>query len=169
MEIIIASAAALIALCSLFVAVWQGYVSRKHARLSVMPHLDLHIAVSEQAPFIGLSLENNGLGTARIRDIKISKLTNNEATIVVDNNSGWHDLLNAFDIKQTGVSWASISTDEAIPSGNEHHFLSIDKTSTELSDLKDKLRAMVDQMLIRVEYESLYSERKTLEWQRTKS
>jgi len=65
----IASAAAFIALCAFFVAIWQGYISRKHNRLSVRPKLDIHTLCIDNEPIV-IELRNYGLGPAIVKDIK---------------------------------------------------------------------------------------------------
>ena len=59
----------IIACSALFVAVQQAYLTRRHNRLSVKPHLTIDTKV-EQTSF-AVNLVNNGLGPAIIKDFKI--------------------------------------------------------------------------------------------------
>jgi hypothetical protein len=62
----IAFVAAAIAVCALGVSLWQGWLSRRHYRLSVLPHLDSIINTARTLPVLGISIRNNGLGPAVI-------------------------------------------------------------------------------------------------------
>jgi hypothetical protein len=69
-DTIIAMASAIIALAAFVVAVWQGYLTRKHDRLSVTPHLRIDTSVGA-AP-ICVTISNRGVGPAIIKSISIS-------------------------------------------------------------------------------------------------
>ena len=53
----------IIALCAMIVTIWQGVLTRKHNRLSVMPHIDFE---RDGAPgnLIHINLLNHGAGPA---------------------------------------------------------------------------------------------------------
>ena len=59
-----------IALCALFISVWQGYLSREHNRLSVMPQLAINLDWHFENKS-GLFVYNQGLGPARIKRVSI--------------------------------------------------------------------------------------------------
>lgn len=64
-----ALASGVIALCALGVSLYQAYLSRLHNRLSVMPHLALHV---EQSPGqYKIQLRNDGIGPAIITSASI--------------------------------------------------------------------------------------------------
>lgn len=61
-----------IALSAVGVAVWQGWVMRKHARLSVKPWLEFRWA-DENRPATGsLTLVNSGLGPAVVTKVRVA-------------------------------------------------------------------------------------------------
>ncbi|MEM0953191.1 MAG: hypothetical protein AAGI24_03530 [Pseudomonadota bacterium] len=165
MELYVAIAAAVIALCSLAVSIWQGYISRKHARLSVIPDIGIYFSISAYSEFVGIAIENNGLGTARIKSIQISNLeAKGSPETIVSDTSGWKDLLSVFELRNGRVRWASISPGEGIPSGEQHKLIEIPKNDPDLELLQSRLRAMVDSFGIRIEYESMYEEPSVFEW-----
>lgn len=61
-----------IAVVALFVAVWAGYSSRRHNRLSVRPELMQYSDASEDDLIFRLGVRNSGLGPARILSFGIT-------------------------------------------------------------------------------------------------
>lgn len=57
---------AIIALLALFVVIQQGYSSRKHNKLSVLPYLCDHLDRRQHDRYICFKVINKGLGTAKI-------------------------------------------------------------------------------------------------------
>ncbi len=167
-EIIISICASVIAMCALCVSIWQGILARKHARLSVEPHLDIHINFAKNADFNGVAFENNGLGTARVKEISIENHSNESNPIVIVNNElGWKDLLPSYGLKRDRIRWSSILPGEAIPSGAEHHLLYIPKDTVNADEIMEDFRNMMSSIKILVVYESMYGESKKLEWKKT--
>ncbi|MEO9523585.1 hypothetical protein [Marinobacter alexandrii] len=64
----ISIASVVIALSAMGVAIWQGYVSRKHNILSVRPRLQVHL---DGRNGIVLTLQNHGLGPAIVKGFSI--------------------------------------------------------------------------------------------------
>jgi hypothetical protein len=60
-------ASAFIALCALGLSVWQGLVARKHARLSVRPHLSHFSHGDGGSGVYTIEIVNNGIGPALIQ------------------------------------------------------------------------------------------------------
>jgi hypothetical protein len=62
-----------VALAALGVAIWQGWVQRKHARLSVKPVLDTYSRDVLESPSeeIGVWIKNTGLGPGRATEIRV--------------------------------------------------------------------------------------------------
>lgn len=71
----IEGAAVVIALCALGVSIWQGWVTRQHARLSVQPYLSIRKKINEERKHGALEIINSGLGTATIKRIVIKSLS----------------------------------------------------------------------------------------------
>ncbi len=68
-EWIVSFSSLLVAVVALVFSIWQGVVSRKHNRLSVMPYLDVYIPI--QSDKTGLFLRNTGSGLMLISSIEI--------------------------------------------------------------------------------------------------
>lgn len=66
----IAFASAVVAGCALFVTVWQTFVTRRHNRLSVRPHLDFGLKTAFGYPIV-LNITNKGLGPALITSVSL--------------------------------------------------------------------------------------------------
>jgi hypothetical protein len=65
MDTWISLCAAIIALCALFLSIYEGYSIRKHSRLSVRPLVVLDSGINESGS--GFRLENSGLGPAIVK------------------------------------------------------------------------------------------------------
>lgn len=72
LEVIISVASSLIALCALCFTIWQGFLTRKHNRISYKPHLTSWSHKELQQGIFALDVINNGLGPAVIKEFTIS-------------------------------------------------------------------------------------------------
>lgn len=77
---IIAISAAFIALCSGCIALWQGWLMRRHNVLSVTPHIDISCNLVIGQP-ISLSIGNHGIGPAIVRELSYAKLDGSKITL----------------------------------------------------------------------------------------
>ena len=64
---IIGISSGIIALCALIFAIWQGYETRKHNKLTYRPHLTTWQFYNSEKRLYSLTLKNNGLGPALIQ------------------------------------------------------------------------------------------------------
>lgn len=60
-----------LSLCALSLTLWQGYLTRKHNRLSTRPHLTLNSHLFVNGTFYAVDLKNDGLGPAFIKSISV--------------------------------------------------------------------------------------------------
>lgn len=67
---VIALSAVVIAVCSLGVSIWQGYLARRHNQLSVKPYVYLNWHLSH-GDNVTCQIKNDGLGTAFINSFKV--------------------------------------------------------------------------------------------------
>ncbi|PPC84922.1 MAG: hypothetical protein CTY37_09235 [Methylotenera sp.] len=65
------NASNVIALCALGATFWQGYLSRRHNRLSVKPHIEIAIGFNFIQQEYYINMLNNGLGPALITKIQL--------------------------------------------------------------------------------------------------
>ncbi len=69
-EIISSGFAMLIALCALWLTIYEGRATRRHNRLSVMPCCSIGLDVDVAKQTIFYNIENEGLGPAKINSIE---------------------------------------------------------------------------------------------------
>lgn len=86
---IIAICAVVISVIGLGLALWTGYLTRKHNRLSVEPILDIYSILLDDKQCLSLDLENNGLGTAILNTVKFHY-----------NNVEYNNMLDIIDTKK---------------------------------------------------------------------
>lgn len=72
LEEVLGVSSTVIALCALGLTVWQAYVTRRHNRLSVRPHLTTWSYSDNVNHNYVVELLNNGIGPAFIQSFKIS-------------------------------------------------------------------------------------------------
>jgi hypothetical protein len=65
------NASEVIAFSALGLAMWQGYIARRHNKLSVRPYLTFSSKFLDEEPHFTVDIKNNGLGTAIITDYKV--------------------------------------------------------------------------------------------------
>jgi len=66
-EAVAAIASTIIALCALVLSIWQGYLSRRHNRISVRPHLTMWTHKYHNDGLYAADIVNNGFGPANIK------------------------------------------------------------------------------------------------------
>ena len=64
------NAAEIIACCAFFLAVWQGFVTRHHNKLSVTPQLVFETTVQAKPRQVSVHLNNSGIGPAEVISFK---------------------------------------------------------------------------------------------------
>jgi hypothetical protein len=74
-----------LALVALVVAIWQGVEHRRHNRLTVRPHLNFWIDFASSSDIWGITVTNNGPGTAFIDEFAI--LTKDRK--ILESDGGW--------------------------------------------------------------------------------
>lgn len=60
-----------IAMCAVLISIWHGIETRRHNRLSVMPHLTTWTYSSDEKQTYTVELINNGIGPALIESFEI--------------------------------------------------------------------------------------------------
>ncbi len=61
----------LVSICAIGLTIYQAHATRRHARLSVQPRVDWHIFVDAGKGILTLSLANDGLGPAILKDVAL--------------------------------------------------------------------------------------------------
>lgn len=145
-----AIASGIIAILALFATLYQSHLSRKHNRLSIMPHLAIHGEEGENCTFT-ITIRNDGLGPANIEDLKIHRDGKKLNAI------GEHLITKAFeglDMCEL-ISLESISTPFILPSSQ-----SIKLATIKYDERIDSIDEHLEKLLrIEILYKSSYGEK----------
>lgn len=150
------NAATFIATCAMIVTIWQGWISRKHNKLSVKPHLDYERHIRKDSPII-LSIKNHGLGPAIIKSI-IFNINGKKfnGTII--------ELLTEIKASGIGLTYNHeiISQNTAMNANEQHDLLTI--TNSHENDNYDKAIDVFKKISFTIIYQSLYEETFNLDY-----
>lgn len=149
----------IIALLALAVAVWAGYASRRHNRLSVRPDLMQYADASENNLIFRLGVRNCGLGPARILSYGFTyqdQLINGArlSDIYTFLNNLLHDVPSQITVNSIGPRYM-------IPKDEKHDVLVVcfrDINQDKAREVLGRLRRLD----IAIEFESIYGERDSL-------
>lgn len=149
---VLSISAIIIALVSIFVAVWEGLETRKHYRFSVQPQLEL--SYSSDLNYFGYVLLNNGLGPSIITG---SKIFVDGEEINYSGFSGIDDFLIKLDLKDRYAGHETINIGKVLKAGSEIKIMFFKFHET------DNRESLVQQIYQRaafeIEYESMYGEK----------
>lgn len=155
MEFLGENAEALIALAALFLAIWQGYLQRKHNKLSLRPHLSFNRCVQTLSPQIKLSLINAGPGPALIKNVLVYLDDVLLSSTVIDWNNIMHEL-------QINTIWGGGNFIKGATIPPQHEIDVFLYKTTELDSHEGLDVCAIQQTLNRikvvVEYDSVYGE-----------
>jgi hypothetical protein len=142
-----------VAVAALLVAVCEGWIARRHDRLSVRPLFEVERQIDTEAS--KLVLRNVGLGPAIIKTFKL-----------------WVDGFPAADWQEAGeklgISFyfehASFHKDHAIPQAGFAYLMTLHGNSDSVTN-RVALEAAIHRLRVQVNYVSMYGERMpTLTW-----
>lgn len=161
---IIALSSAIIALAALFTAIWQGYLNRRHFRLSVRPRININtfVEIDPERPF-AIEIKNQGLGPAIIGDIfiisrgEIISANGHEEFERALSRAGADDLGNNYHI-------FNITDGTTLLQGERITWLSIVGSTSIRGASMEAIKSAFNTMGIFVRYYSLYGEE--LNWNR---
>jgi len=142
-----------VAVVALWTSIREGRSGRKHAKLSVTPHISVLKNVQHQGP-VGFTLKNNGIGPARVLSIR---------ALIGGNWSGAMSESELRDlIKVLGVplrcNWQSMKVGDIIAVGEERNVFHF-PTKGAGTFHQDQCVQAINSACLEVEYESLYGER----------
>ena len=155
---VIAICAVIVALASLYVAIQQTVLTRKHNRLSVRPFLSIYRKQFVGQP-IEYSIENRGLGPAIVK--RFSILVDGKEVRASDGNN-FYAAMDTLEIDRSGVGGHLFASDEVLKAGQEVVVLRFPK-SGESEAVHKELLGKLPRMKFRLEYESMYEEKYELE------
>lgn len=151
---VIATSAAIIALASLYVAIRQTELARKHNRLSVRPFIAIYRKQFKGQP-IEYSIENRGIGPAIVKSFRV--LVNGNEISASDGNI-IYEAMDALEIERSHVGGHLFGTNEVLKAGQEVVVLRFPKSGDEEAIQKDLLNKL-SRMKFRIQYESMYEEK----------
>lgn len=156
-EPVLAVASGIVALCALGASLYQAYLSRLHNRLSVKPHLALHV---EQSPGqYKIELRNDGIGPAIITSAVIMNRGSSVQGV------GLPLIANAVaNVPECSlVESEFFKPDFVLPAGKSIAIATIEHNPI-ISDFDDYLSGHLE---LTITYESAYGEKFTLESERS--
>ncbi|WP_422473321.1 hypothetical protein [Endozoicomonas sp. ALB032] len=156
-DLIVAISSAFIALIALFVAIWQGFVTRKHNRLSVRPRLQVNYMISRQGDTIGLNFKNSGTGPLIINSLKIIR----DGKEYEFNDSSYKNLFSQMAINS--FSFNLISKGFVIPENETKWLISTNKHK-ESEFIFKTLEDSLNNFSLEVIYSSIYNEKFSSTW-----
>jgi len=151
------------AICAMAITIWQGYLTRRHSRLSVKPHLTIDYTYSNHDFSLEYRLSNNGLGPAIITKYE---MIIDEKVVPTDNfNEAKQELWHLFN--GTMPNFASqlkirhINNGEALEAGKDLVLLDFSRLKGIEPDLfnYDLIATKMAQIKFKVQYESFYGEK----------
>ncbi|MGQ5524137.1 hypothetical protein ACUHMQ_12855 [Chitinimonas sp. PSY-7] len=151
---IIAASAALIALCSFYVAKKQAELAREHNRLSVRPFLGIYRKEFGNHP-IEYSVENRGIGPAVIKRFHV--LIDGKEVIAPHGNY-IHAAMDMLGLDRNEVSGHLLGVNEVLKAGQEVVLVQFPNSDTNKS-LHKELLGKLPRMKFKILYESIYEEK----------
>jgi len=144
-----------IAVCALIVSIWQGSATRRHNKLSVKPYINIRVSISKHADFMGIQIENNGIGPAVIR--KCIVFVDGKPT-QIDSFGSWEKVGKAAGIFDKKISFRTFPEGTVLKEGQALDLISYPK-----QNWTDKGRTIVEKALsrirVKIEYDSLYGDK----------
>jgi hypothetical protein len=150
---IIAISAAIIALASLYVAIQNTRLARKHNRLSVRPFLSIYRKEFRNQP-IEYIVENRGIGPAIVKYFCV--LVDGNEVLAQDGNC-IYAAMDILEINRDDVGGHLFSSNEVLKAGQDVVVLRLPKSGDNESLQKDLL-GKLSRMKFRILYESMYDE-----------
>jgi len=153
-NLIVSTCALIVAFLVFLATAWQGYLARKHNRLSVKPILEVESHMASNVNFMGLKIENCGVGPAIIKKIEIF-YRNDSLGVVSDGD--WIHRIGEHGVP-VGTTYATLQTsDSLIKSGGYLWLLKND--DVEKGENCRRFKSLLDEVTISIKYESIYGEK----------
>jgi len=156
-------AAAFISMLALFAAFYHGYVTRRHFKLSVMPHLCFEFGKLFDDNTIHITVMNHGLGPAIIKNFIIIK---GSTQIRAEGPTQLSDLIMNSARMEYIYCYSSVPhKHESIPANGKIKLVSIqlDPDTIEKYNI-DVLLNRIIPLSFKIEYESMYGKKLSAEY-----
>ena len=149
----IAVSSAIVAFCALAIAIWQGYLTRRHNVLSVRPYLEV-VVTSSMLAKSHLVLKNGGLGPAVL---DLVQFVYKKKTIDIRTNASYTEFLKllALDFGDVKAEWYVPDKHSIISPGESIQLLAVSSERDALK-LKKAFDAVLSVTSVVVEYKCMY-------------
>jgi hypothetical protein len=147
-----------VAVAALGITVWQGWLMRKHNRLSVKPLLRIDRNAILGFPF-NIVLANVGTGPAIFREVKIFV----DGELIVADRRPVIETLVRIDLNPDDVKHFTIYPDEAFESGERHPLFQTNSTINGQLELA-RYDSAFSRVSFTIEYASIYGEQFVFTW-----
>ena len=161
-EIMIGILSIIVALIALIATIRQAYLSQRHNKLSVRPHIcqNPHFIDHDESK-LTISITNKGLGTAVIRDFKIQFNHTNISRCDLKQKIG------AITTKDFEITLGFLSVENALSKDEKFILLEIEKVNLSTYSDPDNIILNVIELLRgklshSIEYESIYGEQQNM-------
>jgi len=160
----LACAAILVSMAALGLAVYEGWATRKHNRLSVLPHLVPEFRLSEILnPFIGLYLVNSGLGPGKILEFIIEA---NDGTQVDGSTPQLAKITRRLNSEgKRSISLSAITPNQMIKANEAIPVISMKPNENSAVAVTNFIEWLYE-MKAKVKYEDLYGKQFESDWKK---
>ncbi|MBC8327849.1 MAG: hypothetical protein H8E31_03800 [Planctomycetes bacterium] len=154
LEVSISAAALAVAIAAFWLSWSATAANQQYLRLSVTPKVQFRQGANDDTSFVGLQIENFGLGPALVRNV----------VIAVDGKvqGNWQEAISALDLKENGTSVQFLNVigeQLAVPAGKSVELIGTrfkgDKASVDHAFEMEKALARLQ---VQLEYASMYRE-----------
>jgi hypothetical protein len=155
-NVLLGVASTVIALSALGLAIWQGYVTHRHDRLSVRPHLTAPVSTNVKDGIARLEVVNNGLGPATILAFEV--LLDGKAVEPRTWNKAETMVRALFSSTKWDGTFGELGPGYLMPAGQRFTILECRFGPMSPEEMR-KIETTFNRSNLVVEYESLYGER----------
>ena len=147
----------MVAICALFLTVYQAYLSRRYNRISVAPKLSSFASRDSDQGLgeIHIKLCNNGLGPALIENFKF--VLDDDDLCFEDSSEALDFLTDLVGIIQTRCAITTLTRDTILKTGEEVSIIHVTFLEDEGRGWAH-IESLVDRLAINVKYQSMYGE-----------
>ncbi len=153
-ENILAACSLFVALLALIFSIWQGAATRKHNRLSLMPHLIFNFRMSNREKFVEIELVNSGTGIAFLEKVEYSL---DSQILAVDAPRDLSSELPKFKGADFGmrVQFNKIDSGSSIPADSKKPILRLSEKIDPIA-LKEEVK---ERLNIRISFSTIYEKK----------
>ncbi|MGB2833314.1 MAG: hypothetical protein WBC07_10210 [Methylotenera sp.] len=146
----------IIAISALVLTVWQGYITRQHNKLSVVPYLTTWSHADGENGFYSIEIMNNGIGPALIKAFQVFvdgiEIKGNESELV---DKATKKLFGDFEYQSANCF---LSSGYMMAEKNKHEIFSIKFIGQRKLNYQE-YKQTIERARLVIEYESIYKDK----------